>query len=49
MAGRIRQDILERIKETADIVALISTYVALKRSGRGFMGLCPFHISNQEV
>ncbi len=26
-----------------DIVDVVSRYVALKKSGRGYMGLCPFH------
>lgn len=33
------QEILERI----DLVALISRYVELKKAGRSFRGLCPFH------
>lgn len=31
------------IKARTDITELISTYVALKKSGRTFTGLCPFH------
>jgi DNA primase len=33
------QEILERV----DLVALISRYVELKKAGRSFRGLCPFH------
>lgn len=33
----------ERIKETADIVEVVSDYVHLTRRGSNFMGLCPFH------
>lgn len=43
MAGRIPEDVVDRIREATDIVDLVSSYVALKRSGRSFKGLCPFH------
>lgn len=33
----------QRIKDTADIVEVVSDYVHLKRSGANYMGLCPFH------
>jgi DNA primase len=35
--------VVEEIKQRVDIVDLISQHVALKRSGRGFIALCPFH------
>ncbi len=34
---------LARVRETTDIVGLISERLALKRVGRRFVGLCPFH------
>ncbi|MGY4707320.1 DNA primase [Candidatus Bipolaricaulota sp. J31] len=34
---------LEEIREKVDIVELISRYVALKPSGKGYKGRCPFH------
>src|SRR5436190_12755211 len=34
---------LEQIKQKIDIVQLISEYVALKKTGANFKGLCPFH------
>ena len=37
-----RSDI-ETIKSRANIVDIISEYVALKKTGRNFSGLCPFH------
>jgi DNA primase len=43
MGGGIPQDLLERIRERTDIVALIGEYVQLKRRGRNYVGLCPFH------
>lgn len=41
--GRIRQDVIERVREATDIVALVAGYVTLKRSGSSHKGLCPFH------
>ena len=43
MGGGIPQDLLERIRERTDIVALIGEYVQVKRRGRNYVGLCPFH------
>ncbi|MFC4768633.1 DNA primase [Effusibacillus consociatus] len=41
--GRIPEDVIEQIRQHFDIVDLIAEYVPLKRSGRSFVGLCPFH------
>ena len=40
---RYSDDLIEEIKTSNDIVDVISQYVILKRSGRNFFGLCPFH------
>ena len=40
---RYSDEILEEVKDTNDIVEVISQYVHLKRSGRNYFGLCPFH------
>ncbi len=40
--GIVDEDIA-RVRDTTDIVALISQRVALKRVGRRWSGLCPFH------
>ena len=38
------RDQIDAIKEALDIVAIINSYVpSLKRSGRNYFGLCPFH------
>ncbi len=37
------EDLIEEIRSSNDIVDVISQYVVLKRSGRNFFGLCPFH------
>ena len=34
---------IEEIKRRLSIVDLISTYISLKKSGRTYTGLCPFH------
>ncbi|TSC87940.1 MAG: DNA primase [Microgenomates group bacterium Gr01-1014_16] len=36
-------DQVEEIKQKVDIVELVQEYVQLKRAGRNFKGLCPFH------
>jgi DNA primase len=36
-------DSIERVKEGADIVEVVSAYTDLRRSGTRFSGLCPFH------
>ena len=38
-----REDIVERIKDRADIVQIIGECVDLKKSGTRFLGRCPFH------
>ena len=40
---RYSDEIIEEVKNNNDIVDVISQYVALKRSGRNYFGLCPFH------
>lgn len=40
---QISEDVIERIKNENDIVDVISESVRLKRSGRNYIGLCPFH------
>lgn len=41
--ARYSEEILEDIRQSNDIIDVISQYVHLKRSGRNFFGLCPFH------
>ena len=40
---RYSEELIDEIKSSNDIVDTISQYVTLKRSGRNFFGLCPFH------
>ena len=39
----IPDDKVQEVRDRVDIVDLIGRYVELKRSGRNFVGLCPFH------
>ena len=40
---RYSEEIIEEVRNANDIVDVVSQYVTLKRSGRNFFGLCPFH------
>ncbi len=40
---RYSDELIDEIRSKNDIVDIISQYVILKRSGRNFFGLCPFH------
>ncbi len=37
------QDTIERVRESASIVEIISAYTDLRRTGDSYSGLCPFH------
>ena len=39
----IQEEVIEKIKEANDIVDVISESVPLKKSGKNYWGLCPFH------
>lgn len=41
--GLIANELVTQVLERSDIVELISGYVVLKRAGRNFKALCPFH------
>ena len=40
---RYSDELIDEVKNNNDIVDIVSQYVALKRSGRNYFGLCPFH------
>ena len=40
---KIPEEIIEKVKEQNDIVDIISEIVRLKKAGRNYFGLCPFH------
>ena len=39
----IPDEVIEQVREAADIVAIIGEYVSLKKTGSDFRGPCPFH------
>lgn len=41
--GRLGDNAIEEVRQRADIVEIIGTHVRLRRTGRNFVGLCPFH------
>ncbi|RLQ98192.1 DNA primase [Falsibacillus albus] len=46
MTGRIPEETINQIRQSIDIVDVISDYVQLKKQGRNYFGLCPFHGEN---
>ncbi|MGL5032430.1 MAG: DNA primase, partial [Microcystaceae cyanobacterium] len=40
---RLHPDTIEEVKQRLDIVDVIADYVVLKKRGKDFQGLCPFH------
>lgn len=40
---RSADDIVERVREATNIIDVVSQYVQLRKRGRNFLGLCPFH------
>ena len=43
MAGRIPSAWMDELYARTDIVSVVSSYVSLKKDGRRYWGLCPFH------
>ena len=43
MAEFIPDEVIEEIRQRADIIEVISDYVTLKKAGTNYKGLCPFH------
>lgn len=46
MAKYIPEDKVSEIKHAADIIDVISEFVILKKAGKNYLGLCPFHSEN---
>jgi DNA primase len=40
---RLHPDTIEQVKQRADIVDVVSEHVVLRKRGKDFVGLCPFH------
>ena len=43
MPSFISQELIERVGNHFDIVDIISQYTPLKKAGRNYKALCPFH------
>ncbi len=41
--NRAGDDLKERVRDALDIVDVVGSYIALRRAGRGLVGLCPWH------
>ncbi len=37
------EDVIRRVRDSINVYDLISGYVALKKTGKNWLGLCPFH------
>ena len=46
MGGRIADDAIQDIRDRTSLVELISEGTALRKRGRNYVGLCPFHAEN---
>jgi DNA primase len=44
MSGMIPQNVIEQVRQASDIVDIIGQYIRLKKRGRNFTALCPFHV-----
>ncbi|MEX0974829.1 MAG: DNA primase [Bacillota bacterium] len=42
-AGYFGDDVIEQVRSRVDIVGLVSEYVKLRKTGKNYVGLCPFH------
>lgn len=40
---RIAEEKIEEVRRSSDIVDIISSYLPLKKRGKNYLGLCPFH------
>ncbi len=43
MAGRIPEEFVNEVRDSVNIVDVISQYVSLEKRGKDYVGLCPFH------
>ncbi|MGX4669615.1 DNA primase [Cerasibacillus sp. JNUCC 74] len=43
MSNQIPEEVIEAIRKANDIVDVVGDYVQLKKQGRNYFGLCPFH------
>ncbi|OGC76542.1 MAG: DNA primase [candidate division Zixibacteria bacterium RBG_16_50_21] len=43
MSNYFPQELIDQIRQANDVVEIVSEYVSLKKKGRNYFGLCPFH------
>jgi DNA primase len=43
MPGRIPQTFIDDLLARTDIVDIVDNFVSLRKGGKNFLGLCPFH------
>jgi DNA primase len=43
MSNQIPEEVIEEVRKANDVVDVIGEYVQLKKQGRSYVGLCPFH------
>jgi len=41
--GRINRETIEEVRAAANIVDVVGSYVSLRKRGKNYLGLCPFH------
>ncbi len=41
--GRINREIIEEVRAAANIVDVVGSYISLRKRGKNYLGLCPFH------
>ncbi|MGD8923436.1 MAG: DNA primase [Syntrophobacterales bacterium] len=41
--ARINRDVIEEVRVSTSIVDVVGSYVSLRKRGRNYLGLCPFH------
>lgn len=46
MTNRIPEEVIERVRQANDIVDVVGEVVQLKKRGKNYFGLCPFHDEN---
>ncbi len=46
MARKIPEEKISELRQSVNIVDVVSEYVELKKQGRNYFGLCPFHSEN---
>ncbi|MEK7286076.1 MAG: DNA primase [Nitrospirota bacterium] len=42
--NKFSDQFIETVRNRSDLIAVVSEYLSLKKSGQNFVGLCPFHI-----